>query len=125
MEEQAVNPLERYYNKQNDETKACLLALKSIILSIDSHIVHLRKFQIPFFAYKNLSISFLWVNKKKILLGFIVDKKAMPQEKMKRQKDGVSTLEINPLEDIPIELIKNKLSDLIERYEKVLIKSEK
>ncbi len=123
MDERRLNPLEHYYDKQNKETKACLLALKSIIMSVDPQILHFKKYQIPFFIYKNFSISFLWVNKKKILLGFVVDKKAMPQENTKRPKDRISTLEINPLEDIPIERIKNKLRDLIECYEKTLQKS--
>ena len=123
MDERLVNPLEHYYDKQNDATKACLLALKSIIMSVDPQIVHFRKYQIPFFRYKNFNISFLWVNKKKILLGFVVDKKVIPAENGLRQKDGISTLEINPLEDIPIEHIKSKLSDLIECYEKALQKS--
>lgn len=120
MDERLINPLEHYYDKQNDTTKACLLALKSIVMSVDPQIVHFRKYQIPFFRYKNLGISFLWVNKKKLLLGFVVDKKAMTQENMKRPKDRISTLEINPLEDIPIERIQNELRGLIERYEKAL-----
>ena len=113
MEEQAVNPLEQYYDKQNDETKACLFTLKSIIMPVDRQIVHFRKYQIPFFRYKNLGISFLWVNKKKILLGFVVDKKVIPQENGLRQKDGISNLEINPLEDIPIDEIKHCIRELI------------
>jgi hypothetical protein len=120
MEELAISPLEHYYDKQNDATKACLLALKSIIMSVDPQIVHFRKYQIPFFRYKNFNISFLWVNKKKILLGFVVDKKVIPAENGMRQKDWISTLEINPLEDIPIEQIKNELRKLIECYEKAL-----
>jgi hypothetical protein len=120
MDGRLVNPLEHYYDKQNEETKACLLALKSIIMSVDPQIVHFRKYQIPFFKYKNFGISFLWVNKKKILLGFVTDKKALPYENIKQQKDGISTFEINPLEDIPIERIKNELRGLIECYEKAL-----
>lgn len=115
MDERLVNPLEYYYDKQNDETKACLLALKSIIMSVDPQIVHFRKYQIPFFRYKNFGISFLWVNKKNILLGFVVDKKVIPQENTKRQKDGISTLEINPLEDIPIDEIKHHIKELIRK----------
>lgn len=120
MEERFVNPLEHYYDKQNEETKACLLALKSIIMSVDPQIEHFRKYQIPFFRYKNFGISFLWVNKRKILLGFVVDKKVIPPENGQQQKDRISTFEINPLEDIPIERIKNELCTLIECYEKAL-----
>ncbi len=117
MDERLVNPLEHYYDKQNDETKACLLALKSIVMLVDPQIVHFRKYQIPFFRYKNFCISFLWVNKKKILLGFVVDKKVIRQENGLRQKDGISTLEINPLEDIPIDEIKHSIKELIRKYD--------
>jgi len=117
MDERLVNPLEHYYDKQNDETKACLLALKSIIMSVDPQIVHFRKYQIPFFRYKNFGISFLWVNKKKILLGFVQDKKIIPQGDGLRQKDRISTLEINPMEDIPIDEIKHRIRELIGKYD--------
>lgn len=123
MEQHTITALQHYYDKQEKTARECLLALKAIVLSVDENIVHIRKYQIPFFRYKEFNLGFLWVNKKKILLGFVVDKKAMPQENMKRQKDEVSTLEINPLADIPIELIKKKLSDLVEGYEKALRKS--
>ena len=123
MNERLENPLEHYYNKQNDTTKACLLALKSIIMSVGPQIVHFRKYQIPFFRYKNFIICFLWVNKKKILLGLVVDKKVIPAENGQRQKDGISTLEINPLEDIPIERIKNELRNLIVWYDSFFDKS--
>lgn len=117
MDERLVNLLEHYYDKQNDETKACLLALKTIIMSVDSNIIHFRKFQIPFFRYKSSSISFLWVNKKKILLGFVQDKKIIPQGDGLRQKDRISTLEINPLEDILIDEIKHRIRELIGKYD--------
>ena len=123
MEERFVNPLEYYYDKQNDETKACLIALKTFIMLVDPNIMYFRKYQIPFFAIKTSVSVFLWVNKKKILLGFVVDKKVIPQGNVLRQKDRILTLEINPLEDIPIEHIKNKLRDLIECYEKILQRS--
>ncbi len=123
MDERLVNPLEHYYDKQNDETKACLLALKSIIISVDPEIVHFRKYQIPFFRYKDFAISFLWVNKKKILLGFVQDKKVIPQRDGLRQKDRISTLEINPLEDIPIDEIKHRIRELIRKCDLCLNES--
>ena len=123
MDERLVNPLEHYYDKQNDKTKACLLALKSIIMSVDPQIVHFRKYQIPFFRYKDFGISFLWVNKKKILLGFVLDKKVIPQGNGLRQKDRISTLEINPLEDIPIDEIKHCIRELIRKCDLCLNES--
>ena len=63
MDERLGNPLEHYYDKQNDETKACLLALKSIILSVDPEIVHFRKYQILFFQIQKFQYQ-LFVGKQ-------------------------------------------------------------
>lgn len=115
MEEQTVNALQHYYEKQDTATRECLLALKSIVLSVDENIIHKRKYQIPFFSYSDFNLGFLWVHKKKILVGFVEDKKSFPTSE-KRLKDNVTTLQINPLENIPIDDIKQNFRQLIEKY---------
>jgi len=108
--------LDNYYNKQEVATKECLLALKSIILSLDNDILHTRKYQIPFFCFNEFNLGFLWVHKKKILIGFVEDKKVLSTSSKGRKKDNVWTMSINPLEDIPIDVIKFNLSELIKTY---------
>lgn len=110
MKEDALTALDYYYEKQELEIKACLLALKLIILSIDERVVHTRKYRIPFFRYKEFDLGFLWVNKKKILVGFVEDKKTG------REKHQVTTLEVNPSDDIPIDKIIQGFNQLIEKY---------
>jgi hypothetical protein len=106
-----LTALEYYYYKQDAATRECLLALKFIVLSIDKNIIHKRKYQIPFFCYNEFNLDFLWVHKKKILFGFIEDKKSF-----QRIKDSVTTLEINPLDDIPVDEIKHTFGQLITKY---------
>jgi hypothetical protein len=113
---ESLTALDFYYNRQNSLTRECLLALKSIILSVNAEIVPARKYQIPFFCYRNFNLGFLWVNRKKILVGFVEDRKILPQPIAGKTKDNVTFLEINPLEDIPIEEIQNAYKKLIERY---------
>jgi len=120
MEEQSVNALQHYYEKQETATRECLIALKSIVLTIDSNIIHKRKYQIPFFCYNEFNLGFLWVHKKKIIVGFIEDKKSFPTTE-KRLKDNVTTFQINPLDDIPIDDIKQTFRQLIEKYNKNLL----
>jgi len=108
--------LEHYYEKQDMATRECLFALKTIVLSIDSDIVHLQKYQIPFFTYNGFNLGFLWVYRKKILVGFIEDKKTLPTLLTGRKKDNVFTMEINPLKDIPIYEIQHSLKELIKKY---------
>ena len=116
MENQDVSPLEYYYEKQDKIPKACLLTLKAIVLSVDKDIVHTRKYQIPFFRYKDFNFGFLWVHRKKIIVGFVEDKKAFANTLSKPQKDYVLTQEINPLEDIPMDLIQRGIKELIRKY---------
>lgn len=106
-----LTALEHYYEKQEPEIRECLLALKSIVLSIDKDIIYKRKYQIPFFCYNEFNLGFLWVRKKKIVIGFIEDKKSFA-----RTKDSVTTLEVNPLNDIPIDVIRKIFGQLITRY---------
>lgn len=108
-----LTALDHYYDKQDMTTRECLLALKAIILSIDNNIVHTRKFQIPFFTYNNFNLGFLWVHRKKILVGFIKDRRLLPPTFTGRKKDKMSTIEIDPVEDIPVDVIKRNILDLI------------
>lgn len=116
MEKNEVSPLDYYYEKQNETIKACLLALKAIILSVDENIVHTRKYQIPFFKYKDFNLGFLWVHRKKIIVGFVEDKKTFADAFSKQKKDYVLTLELNPMEDISIDIIQGKIKMLIDKY---------
>lgn len=75
MYNKSLPTLNSYYEKQEAMIRECLLALKDIILSVDDNITHVRKYQIPFFCYKEFNLGFLWVHRKKIIVGFIEDKK--------------------------------------------------
>jgi hypothetical protein len=117
MEKFFLMDLASYYEKQDATTRECLFALKAIILTIDANIVHKRKYQIPFFSYKDFNLGFLWVCRKKILVGFVVDRKTFSQCTAGRTKDYVTTMEINPKEDIPIIEIQRKFKEQIRKYD--------
>jgi len=116
MDNKLLTALDSYYEKQEAMVRECLFALKAIILSVDDNITHVRKYRIPFFCYKEFNLSFLWVHRKKIIVGFIKDKKTLCQSTSGKRKDKVMTIEINPLEDIPIGYIKNCIKELIMEY---------
>jgi hypothetical protein len=121
----SLTALDLYYDKQDIYTRECLLALKSIITSVDPEIVVIRKYQIPFFCYKDFNIAFIWVHRKRIIVGFVEDKKVMPKYQTSRDKDRVMTIEINPMEDIPVDTIKSNIKKLIERYTSFLASTKK
>jgi hypothetical protein len=108
--------LDNYYLKQPEPMQSCLLALKDIILGLDKNITHQRRFQIPFFYYKDKKLSYLWVTKKKLQMGFIEDKNIHPKKEGVKLKDKYESMIINPQADIPIELIIQKLNERIALY---------
>lgn len=111
-----TNP-EQYYQRQPEPYQSCLLALKDIILSVNENISHERKFQIPFFYFKEKKLAFLWVNRKKLMLGFVTDKSMLPKKENEKHKDAFSMMNINPNEDIPVDEIRDALQQLIDLYE--------
>jgi hypothetical protein len=114
-----ITALENYYLKQPEPIQGCLLALKNIIMGIDSQITHQRKFQIPFFYYKDKKLCFLWVKGKKTLLGFVEDKSIYPAVAGVKRKNGIEMIQINPDEDLPLEFILQTIQERIRLYEQM------
>ncbi len=108
--------LDHYYLKQPEPIQGCLLALKDIILRLDENITHQRKFQIPFFYYKDKKLAYLWLNKKKLQIGFIEDKSIYPKKDGIKLKDKYESIIIDPNADIPIELITKELKKRMALY---------
>jgi hypothetical protein len=108
--------LDNYYLKQPEPMQGCLLALKDIILGLDKNITHQRRFQIPFFYYKDKKLSYLWVTKKKLQMGFIEDKNIHPKKEGLRLKDKYTSILIDPHADLPIDLIIKELKARIALY---------
>jgi hypothetical protein len=109
--------LENYYLKQPEPIQGCLLALKSIILSIDPAINHRRMYQIPCFYYQEFMLAFLWVNRKKLLFGVVTDRRFVEPREGVRRKNAYETIEIDPAEDIPAGSIIERLTVKIRLYD--------
>lgn len=112
-----VKTLESYYLSKPEPYQSCLLALRDIILNANSQIIHERKFQIPFFTYKDKKLAYLWLDKKKLKLGFCLDKSLQEVTPGVKPKDQYESMLIDPNEDIPIEIILEKLSVYLKRIE--------
>jgi len=109
--------LENYYLKQPEPIQGCLLALRSIILSVDKRISHRRAYQIPVFYYEDKKLAFLWVNRKKLLFGIITDKSLMEPAEGARRKNKYEMIEVDPEQDIPEGDIKKKLRRQMKIYD--------
>lgn len=112
-----IAELENYYLKQPEPIQGCLLALRRIILAADNHITEVRKYQVPFFYYKDKGLSFLWVNRKKLLLGFVTDKAVLPPTPGLKRKDSYEMIQIDPNQDIPLQMIRKHLKLQMKMYD--------
>lgn len=106
-----------YYLKHPEPWQSCLLALKYMIMKVDGTITHEMVYQIPLFTYKGYRLAFLWITRKKLVLGFITDKKVLPLVNGKKQKDRYEMMEIDPNADLPKEIIEDKIQQRIRLYD--------
>lgn len=112
-----LSELDNFYFKQREPLQSGLLALRDILLTMDNHITHRQRFQVPFFYYKEWRIAFLWVVKQKeIMLGILTDNRVNPPGKRKRE-DDTDIIMLNPDEDFPIDIIREKINDRIRFYD--------
>jgi hypothetical protein len=109
--------LDNYYLNQPEPTQECLLALKRIFLNADCHISETRKYQVPFFYYKGKKLCFLWVNRKKLILGFVTDKSIYPIVEGMKRKDEMEMIQIDPIKDLPFEMILEHPDRLMKLYD--------
>lgn len=109
--------LENYYLSKPEPYQGCLLALCQFILSVHPGIVHERKFQIPFFTYKGKKLGYLWLNGKKLMLGFCLDKSLREVIPGIKPKDQYESFQIDKDEDLPIALITEKLHYYLDRID--------
>jgi hypothetical protein len=58
-----MNESDNFYLRKEEPTRACLLALKDIIISQDVEITPAWKYGMPFFCYKDKMFCYLWVHK--------------------------------------------------------------
>jgi hypothetical protein len=119
VQEKAKISADHYYFKQPEPFQSCLLALKTIILAHDPQITHGRMFQIPFFFYRDKKLAFLWIHRKKLLLGFVEDMKIQKAVPGTRRKNKYETLVIDPEADIPVKAIAKKLDALMRKYDRL------
>ncbi|MGY3213388.1 DUF1801 domain-containing protein [Mucilaginibacter sp. HD30] len=106
-----LKTLEEYYLSKPEPYQGCLLALRDIVLQANSGICHVRKYQIPFFTYKDKKLGYLWLNGKKLMLGFCMDRKLQQQINADvKPKDKYESIRIDPYADLPVELILQKLN---------------
>ncbi len=115
-----------FYNSQPEANKACLLALRDIILNEGEYITETKKYGMPCFCYKNKMFAYLWVDKKTQdpYVLFVEGNHLDFPELETGNRSRMKALPIDPSKDIPIELIKSILKKALDLYKDGVIKSK-
>lgn len=108
---------EQYYASKPEPYQGCLLALRQFILQTNPGIVPERKFQIPFFSYKGYKLGYLWLNQRKLMVGFCVDKKLLSWPDGVKPKDQYESFRVDPNADLPVVLIRNMIQERLDRID--------
>ncbi len=124
MDTSKQDQLENFYLNQPEPNKSCFLTLRDVILSMDQNVTNELKYGMPCFSYKGKMFCYLWKDKKtdQPYILFVEGKHLNNPLLKTGSRARMKVLNINPLEDLPIDLIKLLLAEAIELYKNGTIK---
>lgn len=113
-----VKELDDFYLQKDETIKACLLALRDIIISQDSQITNSWKYGMPFFCYKGKMFCYLWVHKNynQPYLGIVEGKYFDHPDLITEKRSRMKIMLFDPNKDLPIDDIKAILTKAIGLY---------
>ena len=110
-----LSAIEQFYENQEESTRECLLFLKNLIQNYNEHFTQEFKYGLPFFYYKGKGLCYFWKDKKTKLpyIGFMQGKWMTNPALVSDGRKQIRILNIDPKEDIDIELINELLIEAI------------
>ena len=109
---------DNYYLKQEEPYKSCLLALKDIILGLDTDITPEWKYGLPFFYYKKKMFCYFWKDKKTqepyigVVKGSEIEHPLLEAGDRKKMK----IFRVNPNQDIDVKSVQEILCKAMTLY---------
>ncbi|GAB3426076.1 DUF1801 domain-containing protein [Niabella aquatica] len=113
-----MKELDRFYEKQPEPLKSCLLALRQIILELDKDITAEWKYALPFFYYKGKMLCYTWYHKKfkqpylSLAEGRLIEHPLLIAEKRARFK----IMLFDPGKDLPVKAIQSVLKQALDLH---------
>ena len=110
--------MDEFFERQDEQVKACLLALKAIILKEDKEIIFAWKYGMPFFCYKGRMFCYLWVHKKngQPYLGIVEGKHIQHPKLIQEKRSRMKIMFFDPGKDLPLTVIRNILKQALDLY---------
>lgn len=119
-----LKDIDNFYLEQKEPEKATFLALREIILSLDTEVSHVWKYRMPFFCYKKKMFCYLWLDKKtqEPYIGVVEGNRIEHIELEQGKRSRMKILRINPTKDLPLETIESILNQALNFYRDGIIK---
>lgn len=116
--------LTHFYLQQDEPIKACLLALREIILQQDKEITNEWKYGMPFFCYKGKMFCYLWIHKKEKqpYIGFVEGKHLTHPKLLQEKRSRMKIMLFDANKDLPISTINKLLKQALDLYKSGIIK---
>jgi len=113
-----MNAMDEFFDRQDEQVKACLLALKAIILKEDKEVIFAWKYGMPFFCYKSRMFCYLWVHKKtgQPYLGIVEGKHIQHPKLIQEKRSRMKIMLFDPAKDLPLVAIKKVLKQMLDLY---------
>ena len=110
--------INQYYENLEEPNRSFLLALRVIVLGLDSRIQECWKYKMPFYCINKKMFCYFWKDRKTnipylgLVKGHLLNHAELEQGDRKKMK----VLPIDPLADMPIDLILSVLKEAITHY---------
>ena len=113
-----MNAMDEFFDAQDEPVKACLLALKAIIMKEDKEVTFTSKYGMPFFCYKGRMFCYLWVHKKtgQPYLGIVEGKHIQHPKLIQEKRSRMKIMFFDPAKDLPLMAIKKVLKQMLDLY---------
>ena len=115
--------LDKFYAYQAEPCKACLLAIRDIIMQEDPEVITLLKYGIPFFTYRGKPFAYLWFRKdlNQPYLGLLYSNVRGDHESLQADRPRVNIMCFDPNTELPVEILQTTIRQIINfRKETVL-----
>lgn len=110
-----MKEIDRYFERHDEPTRSCLLALRAYILGFAPEVTEIWRYSMPFYAHRGQRFCYLWTERKSgkpylgVVDGFRMDHPALIAEKRSRMK----ILFIEAQEDLPVQDLNEVLTTAI------------
>ncbi|WP_067149752.1 DUF1801 domain-containing protein [Pseudotamlana agarivorans] len=115
---------QNFFLNQNEPNKACLIAMRDIVLNFDKDITETTKYGMPCYCYRGKMFCYIWTDKKTSEPYYLVveGKRIDHPELETGSRSRMKILRINPNKDLPINTIKDIMTIALDLYKNGIIK---